>query len=394
MEITTLVPVLLPVVLFIITLIIIIAMREQDSRKRGIASVRKLTDQLKAEISDKESEFRSEVAELETKIAQKDSEIEGFFLDITRQLKEIEAYSTDLAKMRAAMETYRDALCGLAKLTQDADSKITQVEEEVDRLETIHKTIEGFKLDMKDADEHLKQHEGLVIQMERDTMSRLEDRCKSLSSDFSLKIDRLCDQLDIKIEATRDATESLLNQGAEVLGNIGDRTAEQVQLASQVRELNRQKERLIDNINVLNRKVEEKKAMNLELDAIARNEARVYAENYDEPVQEPVQPVKAVEPEQKVAEQIIVPEETKVVDEAEPAPVIEIQPEPEEVITELQKEEQPVPESHPAEQNIPDYTMLDYSDIKDTEVPFSAPSDDGENDKIEYYGEEEEIVFD
>lgn len=323
MEITTLVPVLLPIVLFVITLIIIFVMREQDNHKRGVANVRKLTDQLKAEIATQEDSFRAEIAELEERVSQKDAQIQGMFQDIDKQLKSLDSYSADLGRMKSAMETYREALCGLAKLTQDADGKISQVEEDVVKLEEIKKQVDGFKLDMKDADEHLKQHEGLVIQLERDTMSRLEDRCKSLSEDFSIKVDRLCDQLDIKVEATRDATESLMNEGAEVLGNIGDRTAEQVQLSSQVRELYRQKERLLGDINTLNRKVEEKVAQ--------------------EPIAAEPETIEDVEPEEPVAEEPVA-EET-------------------------------------AEESL--------------EVPFEEPLDiQMDNEKVEYEGEEEEIVFD
>jgi len=325
MEITTLVPILLPIVLFIITLIILMVMRDQDNHKRGVANVRKLTDQLKTEIASHEDEFRAEIAEFDEKLAQKDAQIQSYFQEIDSKLKNIETYATDLGRMKAAMETYREALCGLAKLTQDADSKISSVEDEVERLDEVRKVIDGFKMDMKDADDHLKQHEGTVIQMERDTMNRLEDRCKSLSEDFSIKIDRLCDQLDIKVEATRDATETLMNQGAEVLGNIGDRTAEQVQLASQVRELTRQKERLLSEISSLNKTYEEKEA---EL-----------AKPYVEPVKN--------EPVEKVVEQTI-----------------------EEVLPEVETEK--------VEENSP------FDDSVDVEI----------EEKIEYEGEEEEIVFD
>ena len=115
-------------------------------------------------------------------MAKKDAEVKSLIQTVNTQLGELKSYSEDLVRLKNAMETYREALGGLARLTSDADDKVQTVQDEVNRLDKVRDVIEGFRQDMKDADEHLRKHEQRVIQLERESIARMNQAVSETDS--------------------------------------------------------------------------------------------------------------------------------------------------------------------------------------------------------------------
>ena len=125
---TELLPVLLPIALFIITLIIIFTLRSSDNRSRGLATVKKLLDNYRGDIEASDNNFKQYAVELEQTVSRKDQEVKNLIQTVNSQLGELKSYSEDLVRLKNTMETYRTALEGLALLTKDADLKVQTVE--------------------------------------------------------------------------------------------------------------------------------------------------------------------------------------------------------------------------------------------------------------------------
>jgi DNA repair ATPase RecN len=175
MDFVSLVPVLLPIALFVVTLIIIFSLRASDKNKHNISNVRRLYDIYKSDAESSHNSLKQFSVELEQTIANKNNEVQAMVQKVDNQLAELKEYSEDLVKLKNAMDAYKTALEGLAKLTEDADDKVSSVQADADRLDGVRTVIEGFRQDMRDADEHLRKHEQRVIQLERESVTRMNE---------------------------------------------------------------------------------------------------------------------------------------------------------------------------------------------------------------------------
>lgn len=276
--------ILLPIVLFIINLVVTLILRESDSRKRGITGVKRLTEQYKSEIEKHIESFRNEVTEIENTISEKDKQLHNLIDTVNGEMIKLGSYQEDMANLRQSMDTYRDALAGLAKLTTDADSKIGLVETDIKRLEDVKTMIDSFRLDMKDADEHLKAHENTVIQMQKDSENNLEqtiDKFKgeadNVLNSAKAKVLKYYDALEEKLKATQKAAEDLHHESVTLLSGLGDRMSEQHVLATQIAQLTKTRNELASNVTSLERQIAEKKSFAAELDEISRSESQKLA---------------------------------------------------------------------------------------------------------------------
>ncbi len=207
MDFISLVPVLLPIALFVVTLIIIFSLRASDKNKHNISNVRRLYDIYKSDAEASHNSLKQFAVELEQNIAKKNDEVQVVVQKLDAQLEELREYSEDLVKLKNAMETYKTALEGLSKLTEDADDKVATVQADADRLDSVRNVIDGFRQDMKDADEHLRKHEQRVIQLERESVTRMNTAVSETDNSMD------------------EAMASLHKESQDVLTDFRDKTA-------------------------------------------------------------------------------------------------------------------------------------------------------------------------
>ena len=396
MKIDQMLVILLPVVLFFINLMIIIVLRESDNRKKGITNIKKLTDRYKTELENHSNDFRSEVADIENRIAKNDSQLKELIQTATAEINNIKTYCDDMATLRHSMDTYREALAGLAKLTTDADTKIAQVENDLQRLESVKNMIDTFKLDMKDADEHLKQHENTVIQLQKDTISQLED---SLSA-FKIQAEKTLEEtkttviqyneaLEEKVDSAKAVTNKLQESSIELLDSLGDRSADQKLLADQIEELTRSRNELSKDLSELNRQVEEKRSFAAQLDDVAREE-NMRLNRLKESIKM-YEPEKASDVEKDSADS----DADYSSDYRNSSYMEEAKQEAEssaEIAEPSEAEISEVPEAESTEDVAEEDTKEDaVSDFENTENEIIIENES--SPKVEYYGKEEEIVF-
>ena len=206
MDFVSLVPVLLPIALFVVTLIIIFSLRASDKSKHNVGKLRKLYENYKSDAEASDSSLKQFAVELEQKIARKNDEVQALIQKLDLQLVELKEYSEDLVKLKNAMDTYKTALEGLSKLTEDADDKVAAVQADAQRLDSVRSVIEGFRQDMRDADEHLRKHEQRVIQLERESVTRMNEAVSETDNSMD------------------EAMASLHKESQEVLTDFRDKT--------------------------------------------------------------------------------------------------------------------------------------------------------------------------
>ena len=207
MDFVSLIPVLLPIALFVVSMIVVFTLRASDKSSRSLSTVKKLLDKYKSDVESSDNSFKQYAAELEQTVAKKDAEVKTLIQTVNSQLGELRSYSEDLARLKMAMETYKEALEGLARLTTDADDKIAMVQNDVDRLEKVRNVIDGFRQDMRDADDHLRKHEQRVIQLERESIGRMNTAVSETDSSMDEAMEGLHKESMQIFEAFKDKTD-------------------------------------------------------------------------------------------------------------------------------------------------------------------------------------------
>ncbi len=205
-SVSSMLPVLLPIALFVLTLIIIFTLRASDKRNKSLSTVKRLLDMYKSNVEASDNSFKQYASELEQTVAKKDSEVKALIQTVIAQTNELKSYSDDLVRLKSAMATYQAALDGLAVLTHEADDKVQTVQNEVDRLDKIRDVIDGFRQDMKDADEHLRKHEQRVVQLERESIGRMNDAVSETDSSMDEAMAGLHRESDEVLEAFKEKT--------------------------------------------------------------------------------------------------------------------------------------------------------------------------------------------
>ena len=314
------------VVLFVITLIIIFALRKTDQNSRRLSNVKKLVEKLDADTRKTMEEFKQGLAEIEVEISRKEDNLHNLIQSGTSQINALSSYYDDFGNLSSAMQTYKKALEGVQRLTESTDEKIQVINNDVTRLEEVKQLIESFREEIENIRRSaIEQVESAVNEADRNVDSAVE----SMKSESA-----------IMKESFRTDVNALIDSNAERIGNV---------VASCVEEIN-------DRISQM-KQISEK---------LERHQAELAAQPVSEPVPEPEpviptfgpippQPEPELESEVSVETQFDIQDmDYDVVAETEPEP--EPQPEPEPA---------PQPDPQPERRNKFEYTG------EDEEVIFS-----------------------
>ena len=303
MELATILPIALPIVLFVITLIIIFGLRGSDKNTRSLAYTKRMVEQIEASVAKADSNFKQEIAEIEAQIGQKEDQVRSLIQTSTTHINTLDSYNDDFGRLGASMQSYRTALAGLQRLTDSARDDVESVKAEVARLEEVRAMIDSFRADMQEAEKELTEHEKRVISLEHETSESLkslaaqlreesDQNLEAFRNDIEMQVDGRIEQvesalsrmttsvqsymseLDQRITATRDATESLNERSLSILGNMGDRAKEQLLLSAQLEELEERKLTLKGDIANLEREISQKSRTVDELTGRAADEIR------------------------------------------------------------------------------------------------------------------------
>ncbi len=135
---------LLPVILFLITLVIIYLLRVEDKRDRRLDLMKQKVSLFSREVESARSQFKDTAQQVEERVNHKIEASQQMLMRLDNQLSELEVRSDDLAKLQGVLNTYRDSLTKLGSTTAQVEARIDQVKEEVPRIEAVQAIIDGF----------------------------------------------------------------------------------------------------------------------------------------------------------------------------------------------------------------------------------------------------------
>ncbi len=148
-----LVPILLSIVLFTITLILMYVLRRADQRNRKLDLMKRYVAQHEANMREIGDGFKETVANVEENIAQSQQEVFRLLQRLKTQQEDIQAHSEDLEELQKTLAYYHEVLGQLAAMTEKAEIRTSSVKAEVAKVEQVRMTINDFFIQIAAAEE-------------------------------------------------------------------------------------------------------------------------------------------------------------------------------------------------------------------------------------------------
>ncbi|MGE4464635.1 SpiroCoCo family coiled-coil protein, partial [Sphaerochaeta sp.] len=236
---------LLPVVLFLITLVIIYLLRAEDKKNHRLDFVKQRVQAIIKDVENTRAQFKDTAQQVEEKINHKIDASNQMLQRIDNQLAELEVRSEDLAKLQGVLNTYRDSLTKLGATTAQVEARIEQVKQESSRIEQIQGVIDGFDARLEKFHQSLQsmideagdaiqkqqlrvkqlldssyaklqEYESEVQEVERANQGRVASHAETLKSNEAASLAVLSGQL-AKIRMLGDESEQIISLNKQTL---------------------------------------------------------------------------------------------------------------------------------------------------------------------------------
>jgi chromosome segregation ATPase len=151
------IPLLLSVGLFFLTLIIIFTLRSSDNKVKNLDHMRRNATQYMQEVKRYEDRLKELVIEVGTKIDKDKEDLETLFHEINNQRTFLIEHSQDLSRLSESLNHYNEVLLNLNKMTEKAEEKTKTVKEELSKTERIKGVIDDFNVTISITENRLKE---------------------------------------------------------------------------------------------------------------------------------------------------------------------------------------------------------------------------------------------
>ncbi|MFA7128881.1 MAG: hypothetical protein WC136_06935, partial [Sphaerochaeta sp.] len=223
---------LLPVILFILTLIIIFMLRSDDKRDRRLDLLKQRMQHFTKEVETIQSQFKDTAQLTEEKINKRVLEANQIMGRMDMQLGDLEARSEDLSKLQSVVNTYRDTLTQLGVTTSQVEERIDQVKQEIVRVESVQESIDSFdarllafrkeiEKSLAEMEESMQEHHLHVKQIQDASFAKLQSYELEVQETERANQARVASHSEA-IQEQEAASLSILNQQISKLRQLGD----------------------------------------------------------------------------------------------------------------------------------------------------------------------------
>ena len=182
---------LLPVILFLLTLILIFSLRAEDKKNLRLDFMKKKLQQYHREVGIIQAQFKDTSAQAEEKINNKVQQANQVVMHLDEQIMDLQSRSQDLAKLQEVLNNYRDVLKQLGTTTEQAELRISQVKEEINRVERVQDTLDSFNGRISDC----KSEFARTLSETNEAMSRFQEDLFKLQESSLEKMQTYAEEL-------------------------------------------------------------------------------------------------------------------------------------------------------------------------------------------------------
>jgi len=187
-------PILLSIGLFIITLIVIFTLRSADRRDRKLDVMRRYVAQYMAEVKRAEVHMQERVVEFDHRLAENKQSMELLVNQITTQREGLLSHSEDLTELQKTLTYYHQVLGQLSAMTEKAEIRTRQVKEEVSKVEQVQTIIDKFSIKIAESEELVHQQDERLEHIVNHHKVRMERQVEESVADAKIAIDALIDE--------------------------------------------------------------------------------------------------------------------------------------------------------------------------------------------------------
>ncbi|MGN0905807.1 MAG: LA_3659 family protein [Bullifex sp.] len=204
---------ILPVALFVITLIIILALRAEDKKSRSLQNVKEKITNFRNEATQTTKRVQETCHDSIDKIQAKEDEAQRVIADIAASLDSLTAHRHDLAALESICRSYEVTLEKLRLQTEHAENRISVVQDEVRKAEAVNMTIESFKADAARIEEEtVRQQEAVKAYLAgaRETLDSIagehQEKEREMLSLFSDELSRNREEFGAYLDEAKAAS--------------------------------------------------------------------------------------------------------------------------------------------------------------------------------------------
>ncbi|HLW21964.1 MAG TPA: hypothetical protein VKZ39_02140, partial [Sphaerochaetaceae bacterium] len=136
------IPIILSVGLFVLTLIIIFTLRKADRQNRRLDIMRQYVGQYISEVKNAESRLHELITDVESRLDENRRGTEELVSQIMRERESLFSHNEDLEELQKTLAYYHEVLGQLGAMTEKAEMRTRQVRSEVQKVEAVNRTIE------------------------------------------------------------------------------------------------------------------------------------------------------------------------------------------------------------------------------------------------------------
>lgn len=184
MDFIGMIPILLPIFLFVVSMIITFTLYLRDRKEIRIGSVKKLVDGYISNVDSSKKMLDESIVVMEDRVAKKSEESKSILDMVRRQLDEVKNYSSDLLELKRAMLSYKKSLNGLANLSKEAKAFTISIEEDITRAEQVKELIKSFMQTAKETDAHLDSHRQHIASLQEESIENLKEYVRKIDNDL------------------------------------------------------------------------------------------------------------------------------------------------------------------------------------------------------------------
>ena len=136
---------ILPVALFVVTLIIILALRAEDKKSRSLQIVKDRIQAFRSETQQTMARINETAKDASERVDAKTKEVAGLIAEVDGSLDKLSRHRNDLAALESICRGYEVALDKLRIQTEHAEDRIGAVSREVEKASQIDSVVKAFE---------------------------------------------------------------------------------------------------------------------------------------------------------------------------------------------------------------------------------------------------------
>lgn len=223
--------ILIPIVLFFVTLIIMLLFRAQDKRDRKLEMIKRYVTQFQGEMKQTGDQLNQRAVDVEERIAAQARDAQGLLRHIDEQILTIRTRSEDLTELEKVMAYYHQVLEQLSQLTDKAEARISQVREDIRKIDQVNVIIDNFKAQAAEAQDMMNLHKQNLTELDERSLETIRlhaneevetalSKINGASTSLIETVQSYLQQLDAQVDTTHDAAKILSEAGAATVAAV------------------------------------------------------------------------------------------------------------------------------------------------------------------------------